>query len=304
MITTKEMSQIGLGTRKLDTSNAVSEKKSSGYKTLQNIFREGINTIDTSPVAEQGQSELVIGNFLDGENCRDGIFLSSKCGYEWDLNDKLTRDLTLERLQQELEESMNRMKVDAIDLYLLNTHGDEESYKSSFNSLNHIYDHRNVRHIGLKDPSLDQLKNAVDIADLDFIQLRHSIFNSSAYARLHSICEQNDIRMIAHDMFDDSGKAEFEASGDGTGSDELPTDSAHYKEELRFVVQTYFDGEYPNETIENLMANWAVNTPRIHSGIVEVNCGMAIDSIVRILQFSLSEDDYQSIDQIMSSFDR
>lgn len=302
MIMAEEMSAVGLGTEYLAENSADDDEVGSRVEQIRRSVEGGVNTLDTSPVSGQGWSEVAIGDYIDEDNRREDLFLTSKCGYEWDLEEGLTRDLSLERLHQELEESMNRMQVDVLDLYLLNTVGDDGSFKESFNSLGQIKNDRNVRNIGLKQPTQDQLRNALEITNLDFVQLPYSLFDHEPFNRLESICTSNEIRIIVTDVLEGTDSEENTDSEKSTVSSNRTRES--FKERLRFVLETYFDRTYPDESIDALMARWAIGSPGVHSGVLESTKELGIQTILRVLDIHLTSEDYRAIDRLLASMNR
>lgn len=301
MISTDEMSVVGLGTERITSMSARDDPIQSGTEQIRQSVAGGINSIDTSPVSGKGLSEVAIGDYMDQDNCREDLFLTSKCGYEWDLEEGLTQDLSFERIQQELEESMNRLQIDVLDLYLLNTVRNDRSFKQSFNSLREIKSTRNVRNIGLKKPSRSQLQEALKITNLDFVQIPLSLFEDDSFERLEPICSRNEVKIIAIDVLNQSRPRETMGSEPKVSPE--PSEE-HFEEQLRFVLETYFEGAYPDETPETLMARWAVETPGVHSGLLEPTESLGIGAIVSILLKKLKQEDHRAIDQILQSFDR
>lgn len=302
MIPTGEMSKIGLSTKDLGNSNNndESDRNIVGTSSLQDVLRSGINTFDTSPVSGKGQSEIKIGNFIEKEHCRENVFLSSKCGYHWDLEETLKRDTSHERLKQELGESMNRLKVNFIDLYSLNSPPNGTALESSVDALSQMQKNRNIRNIGLKNPSLDQLKRALEITPLDFVQIPVNILNEDHLEQFKPICRKESIRIIAYDIL----------ASDRTDSSEKQTGTVlsvdHSEQSLSEVnsrLKDYFDDNYPDRTIKELMASWAIQSPGVHSGLIEAGREMKIQSILRVLnvKLQLNDEDYSQIREILSS---
>ena len=75
----------------------------------------GINWIDTAAVYGLGHSEEIVAKALEGVRNRPYVF--TKCSRTWDEKGKLGGSLKRESLEREIESSLRRLKVDAIDLY-------------------------------------------------------------------------------------------------------------------------------------------------------------------------------------------
>src|SRR5215470_11753417 len=94
-----ELPRIGLGTNRLaDTAANVA--------FIQEAVGAGLRHIDTAYTYTRGQSEETIGDALGSS--RDGVVVATKGG--WNSGRP-------EAISEEIEESLRRLEVDAIDLY-------------------------------------------------------------------------------------------------------------------------------------------------------------------------------------------
>src|SRR5271154_2269463 len=75
----------------------------------------GINWIDTAPVYGLGHSEEVVGCALKGRSKRPYIF--TKCSIVWNEQREATRSLKRDSIRREVDESLRRLQIHAIDLY-------------------------------------------------------------------------------------------------------------------------------------------------------------------------------------------
>jgi aryl-alcohol dehydrogenase-like predicted oxidoreductase len=71
--------------------------------TLRRAMDAGLNLVDTAPGYEEGYSEQIVGEALKGR--REGIFVIDKI------------DLLDQPVTQQVEESLGRLKLDAVDLF-------------------------------------------------------------------------------------------------------------------------------------------------------------------------------------------
>ena len=77
---------------------------------------KGINLIDTAPVYGFGRSEEIVGKALEQWGHRDSVIIATKVGLEWGEGTP-TRNATRERLTQEIEDSLRRLRTSYIDIY-------------------------------------------------------------------------------------------------------------------------------------------------------------------------------------------
>src|ERR1700730_8819620 len=75
----------------------------------------GVNWIDTAPGYGAGHSEEIVGAAIRGLSEPPMVF--TKCGFVWDERYWMTNDISGASIRRELEQSLRRLGVDAIDLY-------------------------------------------------------------------------------------------------------------------------------------------------------------------------------------------
>ena len=80
------------------------------------VSQAGGNCIDTALIYQGGESELVIGEWMRARGVEDEVVVLTKGAHP--LRDGLPR-VTTRRDQDDLEISLERLKVETIDLYLL-----------------------------------------------------------------------------------------------------------------------------------------------------------------------------------------
>lgn len=109
-----EVSVLGLGT------NAFGKRadQDTSIKIIHRALENGINFIDTANIYANSESERIIGQALGGK--RHNVVLATKAGL---VKGKGPNESGSSRyhVQQELENSLRRLKTDYIDLYQIHT---------------------------------------------------------------------------------------------------------------------------------------------------------------------------------------
>ena len=90
--------------------------EAESIKTIQHAVDIGINLIDTAPVYGFGHSEEIVGKALADGGRRDKAVLATKVGLEW-VDGNVYRNSTPERIREEIEDSLRRLRTDRVDLY-------------------------------------------------------------------------------------------------------------------------------------------------------------------------------------------
>ena len=113
--TSKEVSEIGLGTWQLGTKWGDEFNEEEGMKILDAAYKSGINFIDTADVYNDGNSEITIGKYI--KKHPDHFFITTKCGRK--LNPHTAEMYTPESIEKFIDDSIKRMGVEKLDLILL-----------------------------------------------------------------------------------------------------------------------------------------------------------------------------------------
>ena len=104
------VSRIFFGTA---TSSAL--EGSAGSELLDFVYGSGITAFDTARV--YGQSEMLLGKWIEEKNMREKIVILSKCGHP-DLKTWEKR-VNEKAMWEDLETSLKELRTDFLDIYLL-----------------------------------------------------------------------------------------------------------------------------------------------------------------------------------------
>jgi aryl-alcohol dehydrogenase-like predicted oxidoreductase len=110
------ISRIGLGSWAIGGWMWGGSDEAESIRTIQHAVDIGINLIDTAPVYGFGRSEEIVGKALAAAGRRDKTVLATKVALEW-VDRNVYRNSTPERIREEIEDSLRRLRTDRIDLY-------------------------------------------------------------------------------------------------------------------------------------------------------------------------------------------
>ena len=141
----------------------------------------GINWIDTAAAYGLGHSETIVGRAVQGLESRPYIF--TKCSLVWDDDGKISHNLQADSIRRECEASLKRLRVDAIDLYQIHWpawKGAEESaspgsIEEALDALAELRDQGKIRHIGVSNFDVQQMRRAQGIAPITSLQPQYSL---------------------------------------------------------------------------------------------------------------------------------
>jgi diketogulonate reductase-like aldo/keto reductase len=122
---------------------------------IQSAVEMGYSLIDTAEMYGGGHTETLIGEALRGTD-RSELLLISKV---WHTN------LHYQDVFRALEGSLKRLKTDYLDFYLIHWPNESVPLEETFRALNEVLDRGLVRHIGVSNFNLRQLKRAVELSE-------------------------------------------------------------------------------------------------------------------------------------------
>ncbi|MBD2102474.1 aldo/keto reductase [Leptolyngbya sp. FACHB-261] len=161
----------------------------AGQKLLHRAVELGVNFIDTAEAYGPGFNEELIASALYPYS--QGIVIATKGGIYKPAPNDIRADGTPESLRRSCEASLQRLKVEQIDLYQLHRPDPNVPFLDSVSMLSSLQQEGKVRHIGLSNIALEQLKEARKIVAIEAVQNRLSIVERSSVAVLEYCQEQN-----------------------------------------------------------------------------------------------------------------
>ncbi|MCE9533043.1 MAG: aldo/keto reductase [Planctomycetes bacterium] len=127
----------------------------------------GVNLIDTSAYYGKGSSEEWLGEILHGR--RDQVYLSTKAG-RFDYADF---DFRPEAMWRSVEESLRRLRTDAVDILLAHDIEFATDFEAVFTDtadcLHKLKRQGKCRFIGMSGLPLGLLRRAIELCDLDVV---------------------------------------------------------------------------------------------------------------------------------------
>jgi aryl-alcohol dehydrogenase-like predicted oxidoreductase len=173
-----------------------SQEDEDSIAAIHRALELGVNWIDTAAIYGIGRSERVVGHALAGLAERPLVFTkgSRVVGADGQIGGSLKRD----SLRRELEASLDRLGLDAVDLYQLHWPIPEEDIEEGWSALVELRDEGLTRHIGVSNFSVEQLRRIGAIAPVETLQPPYSLVAREAEEELLPFCEAEDIGVLVY----------------------------------------------------------------------------------------------------------
>ena len=160
-----------------------------GKALLHHAVELGVNFIDTAEAYGPGHNEAIIADALYPYAAN--LVIATKGGIHKPAPDNIQADGRPESLRRGVEGSLQRLKRDQIDLYQLHRPDPKVPFAESIQALAQLQQEGKIRHIGVSNVTLAQLKEAQAIAHIASVQNRFSLVDRSHQAILEYTASQN-----------------------------------------------------------------------------------------------------------------
>jgi aryl-alcohol dehydrogenase-like predicted oxidoreductase len=171
-----------------------SQDDDESVRTIERAIDSGINWIDTAAVYGLGHSEEVVAKALKNLSSKPYVF--TKCSMRWDNERKIYRSLKASSIQEELENSLRRLKLDVIDLYQIHWPDPQDEIEEGWEALAKLKEQGKIRFIGVSNFNVEQMKRAQKIAPITSLQPPYSLLNRRIEAEILPYCQENKIGVI------------------------------------------------------------------------------------------------------------
>src|SRR3984893_4142383 len=158
---------------------------------IREALDAGINWIDTAAVYGLGHSEEVVARALEGVRHRPYVF--TKRSMVWDEHREISQRLKADSIRRECEASLRRLRVDALDLYQIHWPDPDADIEEGWAAMAELKDEGLVRHIGVSNFDVGQLRRAQAIARVDTLQPPYSLVDPAVGQEILPFAEREDI---------------------------------------------------------------------------------------------------------------
>jgi diketogulonate reductase-like aldo/keto reductase len=160
---------------------------------LRTALEVGYTHFDTAEGYAAGHSEELLGRAVRETNTkREDLFITTKVSPE---------HLQYEQVLRSCENSLRRLNMDTIDLYLIHWPRAGMKLEDTFRALNQLVREGKVRHLGVSNFNLKLLKQAQSLSETPILtdQVPYSLPDKSYVENgVLEYCQQNDILLTAY----------------------------------------------------------------------------------------------------------
>ena len=266
----------------------------------------GVNWIDTAAVYGLGHSEEVVGKAIAERAHRPYVF--TKCSLVWNDQREIGHSLKAASVRRELEASLRRLRVDVIDLYQIHWPDPEPEIEEGWQTLAQFQKEGKVRHIGVSNFNVTQMKRVQRIAPIASLQPNYNIVTRDIEKDVLPFCREQNIGVIVYSPMKSgllTGKMTRERIASLPPDDFRPR-TASFKEpllsrNLSLVEVLRGIGERYGRTPGEVAIAWTLRDPVVTGAIVGMRSAEQAKQIVRSAEFRLSPDEILEIEEYLKA---
>jgi aryl-alcohol dehydrogenase-like predicted oxidoreductase len=158
----------------------------------------GINWIDTAAAYGFGRSERVVGQALAGLSEDERPYVFTKASLLDDGTGHVRHSLKRDSILREAEASLTRLGIEAIDLYQVHWPIPEQDIEEGWSALAELKQQGLVRHIGVSNFNVAQLRRIQPIAPVETLQPPYSLADRAAEGEILPFAEREGIGAIVY----------------------------------------------------------------------------------------------------------
>jgi aryl-alcohol dehydrogenase-like predicted oxidoreductase len=193
-----EVSAIGLGCMSMGIAGTYTSSVRNDDDAVALIHRAlelGVTLLDTADI--YGDSERQVGKAIRGR--RDQVVLATKFGFVGAIGaSDRSIDGSAAYVRQACESSLQKLGVDAIDLYYLHRVDAQTPIEETVGAMAALVREGKVRYIGLSEPSAETVRRAHKVHPLTAIQSEYSLFTREPEEQLLPTLEELGISLVAY----------------------------------------------------------------------------------------------------------
>jgi len=281
-----------------------SQDDNDSIGAIHRALELGVNWIDTAAAYGLGHSEEVVARALKTwRGTKPYVF--TKCGLRWDKQSNIQNVLRARSIRREVEDSLRRLAVEAIDLYQIHWPPDPDSpeLEEGWSTLADLKRAGKVRWIGVSNFNVKQMRRAKAIAPITSLQPPYSLIHREIEEDILPYCLREGIGVIVYSPM---------ASGLLTGAmtreraAKLPKDDWRSRhpdfnepglsrnlalvERLREIAKRH--GRSPGE----VAIAWTLRNPAVTGAIVGARNARQADGVMRAGELRLTDKEVGEIE--------
>ena len=276
-------------------------------RAIKKAFDDGVNVFDTADVYGLGRSEKELSIAL-GKN-RHKAFIISKFGIRWQTNKKLKRartfkDLNPKYVRKAIENSLRRLRIETIPLYLVHWPDNSTPLESTLLELENARKSGKVLNYGLSNFSSNELKKVVDKFPISAIQAPYNLaIKNSKSKKLFNLAKSKGLSIFSYGplaqgllsgKYDENSK--FRNNDRRHRLKEFSKDNFNKSKNILKAISSI--AQKKNKLLAQIAIRWCIDSGYINSAIVGIKSQAQYKINFKALGWKLTSQEWKYLDKI------
>ena len=302
-----EISRVGLGAWAIGGGNWEfgwgPQEDDESVAAIHRALELGINWIDTAAAYGFGHSEEVVGRALAGLDADKRPYVFTKASRVEGPGRTVVSNLRRDSILREAENSLKRLGVDAIDLYQIHWPRPDEDIEEGWSAFAELKEQGLVRHIGVSNFDVEQLRRIQGIAPVETLQPRYSLVAREIEEELLPFAEREGIGVI---VYSPMGSGLLTGAMTRERVESLPENDWRSRNEnfqdpelskhLALVERLKVVANRLDTTPGAVAVAWTLRNPAVDGAIVGFRRPEQVDPIIAAANLELGDDDLATIE--------
>ncbi|HWD11547.1 MAG TPA: aldo/keto reductase [Solirubrobacteraceae bacterium] len=268
---------------------------------IHRALEQGVNWIDTAAAYGFGRSERIVGRALEGLAERPYVF--TKCSLLEGPDRTVAHSLKRDSILREATNSLERLGVDAIDLYQIHWPNPAADIEEGWAALASLKEQGLVRHIGVSNFDADQLRVIEQIAPVETLQPQYSLIEREIEQEILPFAEHEGIGVI---VYSPMGSGMLTGKMTRARIEALPEDDWRKHDQrfrepersrnLELVARLDAVADRHDTTPGAVAVAWTLRNPAVTGAIVGFRRADQVDPILPAASIELSDADVAEIE--------
>jgi aryl-alcohol dehydrogenase-like predicted oxidoreductase len=297
-------SRVGLGTWAIGGWMWGGSDDQESIATIQRALDLGVTLLDTAPVYGFGHSEEVVGRALEGGR-RAKAVIATKVALDWK-DDKPFRNASAKRIEKEIEDSLKRLKTDAVDIYQVHWPDPNTPIEETAGALDRLYRAGKIRAIGVSNFSPAQMDAFRAAAPLHTAQPPYNLFERDVEKDVLPYAREHEIAVLAYGslcrgLLSGRMKADTPFTGDDLRRTDPKFQKPRFQQYLAAVdALDKFARENYGKRVIHLAVRWVLDREQLSIALWGARHPAQLDPIADVMEWKLDPAALAEIDRIVA----
>lgn len=278
--------------------------------TIRHAMDRGINWIDTAAAYGTGHSEKIVARAVAEIPQRQRPYIFTKCSLIWDEKRNISHSLQPESLYRELEGSLRRLQVEAIDLYQIHWpafgpfagNANAPGLEQAWGTLANMKKEGKIRFIGVSNFNVPQMERIRSISPISSLQPPYSILSRGIEEDILPYCASHNIGVIVYSPMK-SGLLTGAMTHERVANfprDDWRRNSPDFQEprltqNLKLVDKLRIIGTRHGRSPAEVAVAWTLNNPAVTGAIVGARRPDQVDGFIGAAEYRLTTEEIEEI---------